>query len=151
MLTRIVGARSWVAKAARLPGRSQGPSGDLGRRTRLWPAGGRSKPPSWGCSADRLALSVSCRGTYRRGNLLVRPVRRPLGGRRAAARRVQPRSYGRLAYEMERTVALQSMLKMTETNGSSRGLYLQWEGKRIYRQLVPTPRLLEPVEKYSVG
>ena len=52
---------------------------------------------------------------------------------------------------MERTVALQSMLKMTETNGSSRGLYLQWEGKRIYRQLVPTPRLLEPVEKYSVG
>lgn len=38
-----------------------------------------------------------------------------------------------------------------ETNGSSKGLYLQWEGKRIYRQQVPTPRLLEPVEKYSFG
>ncbi len=37
------------------------------------------------------------------------------------------------------------------TNGSSRGLYLQWEGKKIYRQIVPTPRLLEPVEKYSHG
>jgi len=38
-----------------------------------------------------------------------------------------------------------------DANGSSRGLYLQWEGKKIYRQLVPTPRLLEPVEKYSHG
>ncbi len=38
-----------------------------------------------------------------------------------------------------------------EANGSSRGLYLQWEGKRVYRQRVPTPRLLEPVEKYSFG
>jgi adenine-specific DNA-methyltransferase len=38
-----------------------------------------------------------------------------------------------------------------ENNGSSRGLYLQWEGKRVYRQQVPTPRLLEPVEKYSFG
>jgi adenine-specific DNA-methyltransferase len=36
-------------------------------------------------------------------------------------------------------------------NGTSRGLYLQWEGKRVYRQKVPTPRLLEPVEKYSFG
>jgi adenine-specific DNA-methyltransferase len=43
------------------------------------------------------------------------------------------------------------MAKTTDTNGSSRGLYLQWEGKKIYRQLVPTPRLLEPVEKYSHG
>jgi len=40
---------------------------------------------------------------------------------------------------------------MAETNGTSRGLYLQWEGKRVYRQQVPTPRLLEPVEKYSFG
>jgi adenine-specific DNA-methyltransferase len=38
-----------------------------------------------------------------------------------------------------------------EHNGSTRGLYLQWEGKRVYRQRVPTPRLLEPVEKYSFG
>jgi adenine-specific DNA-methyltransferase len=38
-----------------------------------------------------------------------------------------------------------------EINGTSRGLYLQWEGKRVYRQKVPTPRLLEPVEKYSFG
>lgn len=37
------------------------------------------------------------------------------------------------------------------SNGTSRGLYLQWEGKRVYRQQVPTPRLLEPVEKYSHG
>jgi len=43
------------------------------------------------------------------------------------------------------------MPKIADTNGSSRGLYLQWEGKKIYRQLVPTPRLLEPVEKYSHG
>ncbi len=33
----------------------------------------------------------------------------------------------------------------------SRGLYLQWEGKRLYRQRVPTPRLLEPVQELSVG
>jgi len=38
-----------------------------------------------------------------------------------------------------------------EGNGTSRGLYLQWEGKRVYRQKVPKPRLLEPVEKYSFG
>ena len=43
------------------------------------------------------------------------------------------------------------MAKIADTNGSSRGLYLQWEGKKIYRQIVPTPRLLEPVEKYSHG
>ena len=43
------------------------------------------------------------------------------------------------------------MPKTADSNGSSRGLYLQWEGKKIYRQLVPTPRLLEPVEKYSHG
>ena len=41
--------------------------------------------------------------------------------------------------------------KLFEINGSSRGLYLQWEGKRVYRQRVPNPRLLEPVEKYSHG
>jgi adenine-specific DNA-methyltransferase len=32
-----------------------------------------------------------------------------------------------------------------------RGLYLQWEGKRLYRQRVPTPRILEPVPNLSVG
>ena len=42
-------------------------------------------------------------------------------------------------------------VKKFDGNATSRGLYLQWEGKRIYRQLVPTPRLLEPVEKYSHG
>src|ERR1017187_9117695 len=36
-------------------------------------------------------------------------------------------------------------------NGSSKGLYLQWEGKKVYRQKVPTQRLLEPVEKLSYG
>lgn len=43
------------------------------------------------------------------------------------------------------------MLIKSETNGISRGLYLQWEGKRVYRQRVPTPRLLEPVKRYSYG
>lgn len=33
----------------------------------------------------------------------------------------------------------------------SQGLYLHWEGKRLYRQRVPTPRLLEPDLKLSVG
>lgn len=32
----------------------------------------------------------------------------------------------------------------------SRGLLLQWEGKRVYRQRIPTPRLLEPVLHLSV-
>lgn len=31
------------------------------------------------------------------------------------------------------------------------GLYLQWEGKRVYRQRIPTPRLLEPVPELSLG
>ncbi len=31
------------------------------------------------------------------------------------------------------------------------GLYLHWEGKRLYRQKVPTPRILEPVPSLSVG
>ena len=43
------------------------------------------------------------------------------------------------------------MPKNSDSNGTSKGLYLQWEGKRIYRQQVPTSRLLEPVEKYSQG
>ena len=43
------------------------------------------------------------------------------------------------------------MPKTTDTNGPSRGLYLQWEGKKVYRQSVPTPRILEPIEKYSHG
>src|SRR5689334_1312308 len=34
---------------------------------------------------------------------------------------------------------------------SSKGIYLQWEGKRVYRQRIPTPRILEPVKKLSVG
>jgi adenine-specific DNA-methyltransferase len=34
---------------------------------------------------------------------------------------------------------------------SARGIYLQWEGKRMYRQRIPTPRILEPVAKLSVG
>lgn len=34
---------------------------------------------------------------------------------------------------------------------ASRGLYLQWEGKRLYRQRIPTPRLLETVPELSVG
>src|SRR5438552_2807567 len=33
---------------------------------------------------------------------------------------------------------------------TSRGIYLQWEGKRVYRQRIPTPRILEPVAKLSV-
>ena len=32
----------------------------------------------------------------------------------------------------------------------SRGLLLQWEGKRVYRQRIPKPRLLEPVIGLSV-
>lgn len=35
--------------------------------------------------------------------------------------------------------------------GSSRGIYLQWEGKKVYRQRIPTPRLLEPVTGLSCG
>ncbi len=34
---------------------------------------------------------------------------------------------------------------------SARGLYLHWEGKKLYRQRVPTPRLFEPIAKLSVG
>ena len=34
---------------------------------------------------------------------------------------------------------------------SAKGIYLQWEGKRVYRQRIPTPRILEPVKKLSVG
>lgn len=34
---------------------------------------------------------------------------------------------------------------------TSHGLYLHWEGKRFYRQLIPTPRLLEPVPCLSVS
>jgi adenine-specific DNA-methyltransferase len=48
-------------------------------------------------------------------------------------------------------MALSRLPRLTDINGTSRGLYLQWEGKKIYRQLVPTPRLLEGVEKYSHG
>lgn len=50
------------------------------------------------------------------------------------------------------------LLPADETNeqtvrraGRPKGLYLQWEGKRRYRQLIPTPRLLEPVKNPSVG
>jgi len=34
--------------------------------------------------------------------------------------------------------------------GTTKGLYLQWEGKRVYRQRIPKPRLLEPVPELSV-
>jgi adenine-specific DNA-methyltransferase len=34
---------------------------------------------------------------------------------------------------------------------ANRGLFLQWEGKRVYRQRIPTPRLLEPVAEHSFG
>jgi len=34
---------------------------------------------------------------------------------------------------------------------SARGIFLQWEGRRAYRQRIPTPRILEPVAKLSVG
>lgn len=34
---------------------------------------------------------------------------------------------------------------------ASHGLYLHWEGRRLYRQLVPTPRILEPVPELSFG
>lgn len=34
---------------------------------------------------------------------------------------------------------------------ATRGIYLQWEGKRVYRQRIPTPRILEPVKKHSIG
>ena len=43
------------------------------------------------------------------------------------------------------------MAKTTDTNGPFRGLYLHWEGKKIYRQSIPTPRIFEPIEKYSHG
>lgn len=33
----------------------------------------------------------------------------------------------------------------------SRGLYLQWEGKKLYRQRIPTPRMLEAVPELSFG
>jgi hypothetical protein len=33
----------------------------------------------------------------------------------------------------------------------SRGLYLQWEGKRLYRQRIAKPRLLEEVSELSFG
>lgn len=36
-------------------------------------------------------------------------------------------------------------------NQNGRGLYFQWEGKKLYRQLVPTSRFLEPVPKLSFG
>ena len=43
------------------------------------------------------------------------------------------------------------MAKTTDTNVPFRGLYLHWEGKKIYRQSIPTPRIFEPIEKYSHG
>ncbi len=33
----------------------------------------------------------------------------------------------------------------------TKGLFLQWEGKRRYKQRIPTPRLLQPIIKHSVG
>ena len=34
---------------------------------------------------------------------------------------------------------------------ASRGLYLQWEGKKLYRQRIPTPRILEADAELSMG
>src|SRR5437870_884316 len=34
---------------------------------------------------------------------------------------------------------------------ATRGLVLHWEGKRLYRQRMATPRLLEPVSELSLG
>src|SRR5438552_3976837 len=31
------------------------------------------------------------------------------------------------------------------------GLHLHWRGRREYRSLIPTPRVLEPVPEFSVG
>lgn len=31
------------------------------------------------------------------------------------------------------------------------GLYLHWDGRRIYRTRMPAPRVLEPIKKYSYG
>ena len=40
---------------------------------------------------------------------------------------------------------------LTKLQSATRGLYLHWEGKRLYRQKIPTPRILEPVPSLSVG
>lgn len=34
---------------------------------------------------------------------------------------------------------------------NSQGIFIQWEGKKLYRQRIPTPRLLEAVPSLSVG
>jgi adenine-specific DNA-methyltransferase len=34
---------------------------------------------------------------------------------------------------------------------ASDGLILQWQGKQLYRQRMPAPRLLEPIKELSVG
>lgn len=38
-----------------------------------------------------------------------------------------------------------------EAEMSTSGMFLQWEGKRLYRQRIPKPRLLEPIAELSVG
>jgi adenine-specific DNA-methyltransferase len=54
------------------------------------------------------------------------------------------------AYGMSSKVEKLPLPFEVSSNGS-RGLYLQWEGKKVYRQLVPTPRVLEHVESHSYG
>ena len=40
---------------------------------------------------------------------------------------------------------------LTRLQTATRGLYLHWEGKRLYRQKIPTPRILEPVTELPFG
>ena len=55
--------------------------------------------------------------------------------------------------------ATTTQLKLIESAGDAapkrprrpKGLYLQWEGNRIYKQRIPTPRLFEPVAALSHG
>lgn len=64
----------------------------------------------------------------------------------AAVPKQSPSKTGRL------TRANSPLKNSEEADTASRpGLYLQWEGKKIYRQRIPTPRLLEHVKKYSHG
>jgi adenine-specific DNA-methyltransferase len=60
---------------------------------------------------------------------------------------------GRISVFSAKEVVLEPITSSESSlkENGSRGLYLHWEGKRLYRQLVPTPRILEPVTKLSVG
>jgi adenine-specific DNA-methyltransferase len=47
--------------------------------------------------------------------------------------------------------AVAEPIQISPSKNGGRGLYLHWEGKKLYRQRVPTPRILEPVASLSVG